>query len=474
MSIGINNIESTVKHGNLLIVDDDKLLLQTMVKMFEKHYNVKVAESGPEALQIIHSGYKPGVIVSDHVMPKMSGAEFLEKSMDTLPESIKIIMTADSSPKTIIMSINQAHAYMFIKKPFDNLELIQAVRLAFNAYNQKLRTKQKIDSLQSDSVTLENKILNYQTSINQIIIIFNSLIKKSEKFYYTDHTSSVRLIAKAISEKMGMGQSETSVLMQAVLLHNFPVTNLPESLFLANPNELEADDKVKYSMAFNNTISSLKKIEALKNIADILAAMWEHQDGSGYPKLLMGSQIPVFSHIIHLANYYHNMVYGVPYNEYLKTRGLGKLFQNKAVTRLRHDEVIRFLYRKASWFNIDVFTAFQELASSKSCDALTPADHNLEYTVGEPFPFQKDEEEESRDRGAASPFGRRKKKISVEKDVHIEDIEEGMVLSQNVVTKKGILVVRYDNTLDASKITKIKTLFNSGMINDHVSIKVKE
>lgn len=70
--------ETEGKKGNLLIVDDDINWLKLISSMLSKHFNIASAKSGPEGLDIIRSGFEPGVILSDLNLPIMNGIDFIK------------------------------------------------------------------------------------------------------------------------------------------------------------------------------------------------------------------------------------------------------------------------------------------------------------------------------------------------------------------------------------------------------------
>jgi len=118
--------------GNiLLIVDDEESIVLMLRKLFVPHYTVHSAQSGREALEQMEQGLRPHVIIADQRMPQMSGAEFLRQSMNFVPKSVRIVLTGYTDIKDIIESINYGHVYRFLTKPFNNADLLEAVRLSF-------------------------------------------------------------------------------------------------------------------------------------------------------------------------------------------------------------------------------------------------------------------------------------------------------------------------------------------------------
>ena len=68
------------ENKKVLIVDDDKFLLDMYsVKFTENGFEVKVAYSGPEALEAVENGYQPDVCLVDIIMPNMDGFEVINK-----------------------------------------------------------------------------------------------------------------------------------------------------------------------------------------------------------------------------------------------------------------------------------------------------------------------------------------------------------------------------------------------------------
>ncbi len=70
----------------IIYVDDQREILSTLSKdleMFSEYINIEECESAVEAIEIIEEidaeGGKVAIIISDHIMPEMSGVEFLSK-----------------------------------------------------------------------------------------------------------------------------------------------------------------------------------------------------------------------------------------------------------------------------------------------------------------------------------------------------------------------------------------------------------
>lgn len=124
--------EQTVK---ILIVDDDKGILQSLAHLLkDENFEVLTAESGAEGLEILKQSEGIGVIVSDQLMPGMSGIDFLCKAWDLAPDALRIMLTCYDSLNVEHEACYKAGAFRFITKPWRSEELLRALRDAVTTY----------------------------------------------------------------------------------------------------------------------------------------------------------------------------------------------------------------------------------------------------------------------------------------------------------------------------------------------------
>ena len=86
----------TAKKYNILIVDDDKFLLNMYSMKFTKEGMAVTAIGDPqEALEKLRGGLTPDIIVMDIVMPGMDGIELLTKirAEKLSPSSVVIVLS---------------------------------------------------------------------------------------------------------------------------------------------------------------------------------------------------------------------------------------------------------------------------------------------------------------------------------------------------------------------------------------------
>jgi two-component system, NtrC family, response regulator HydG len=113
----------------LLVVDDDPSNLDSLRIVFEREgYQVLSARGGREALDHVRSGHVD-VVLTDLMMPGMSGLDLLKgvKAIDPLVEVV--LMTAYGTVERAVEAMRQG-AYDFVTKPFKRIQIVKGVRRA--------------------------------------------------------------------------------------------------------------------------------------------------------------------------------------------------------------------------------------------------------------------------------------------------------------------------------------------------------
>jgi len=182
---------------NILIIEDEETLRESLKRIFMKDdFSVDTAESAEKALKLIETG-SYDVIISDIILPGISGIELLHRLHEELPEQIFIVMTAYASVDTAVKAL-RAGAYDYIMKPLVHEELKQVVR---NALRQR--------QLQTENVLLRREI-GKTYDFSSIIGISPALKSVIEE---------VRKIADTRSNVLLLGETGTGKELFARVIH---------------------------------------------------------------------------------------------------------------------------------------------------------------------------------------------------------------------------------------------------------------
>ncbi len=135
----------------VMLVDDEDLVLKALERSLRKEdFNIIAAGSAQQALEILKQK-RVDLIISDHLMPGMTGLEFLKLVKAKYPEVIRIILSGHADLDIVISAINEGEVYRFLTKPWSDGELKLNIRLALQnleliRQNQRLGAKVKKQS----------------------------------------------------------------------------------------------------------------------------------------------------------------------------------------------------------------------------------------------------------------------------------------------------------------------------------------
>jgi len=116
--------------ATILLVDDEASIRSALARaLHEPAYRILQADSPASALAILER--EPvDIIISDHLMPGMTGLEFLKLVRDRFPDTSRIMLTGHADMDTAVRAIQEGEIYRFLSKPCDRTELQVTVHLA--------------------------------------------------------------------------------------------------------------------------------------------------------------------------------------------------------------------------------------------------------------------------------------------------------------------------------------------------------
>ena len=115
--------------AHILIVDDEESIRSALRRVLRRDYKLSFAPSAKEALQLLRSE-RPDVIISDHLMPEMTGLEFLKRCRLLYPTIGRVVLTGQAEMTMVISAINEGNVFRFLTKPWDEDELKLTLHLA--------------------------------------------------------------------------------------------------------------------------------------------------------------------------------------------------------------------------------------------------------------------------------------------------------------------------------------------------------
>ncbi len=274
----------------ILFVDDEPGVLAAARRIFyDQPVSVITAASGEEALEILRK-QDVAVIVSDNMMPGMSGIQFLERARDLVPDTIRILLTGYADVQAAIDAINHGGVYRFLTKPWNNEQLHRTVMDGIHEHTM-------VADLKSAD---EAKLLSLAQAVE---------LKDS---YTHGHCEHVARYSLTIAAAAGLAGKQLRDIKYASWLHDCGKIGVPEEV-LNYPGRL-TDEMMFIVKKHSEWGADVARKAALPD-AVVKAILHHHEkyNGTGYPRGIAGEAIPVEARIVTIADVYDALVTDRPY-----------------------------------------------------------------------------------------------------------------------------------------------------------------
>ena len=204
-----HNDSQSVEHKPLvLIIDDNQDLLHLIEEILSPHFDCQLASNGEQGLQMAQE-YLPDLVLSDIMMPGISGLEVLSelKSSSLTAHIPVVLLTAKGDAETRIEGWkNRADEY--ISKPFHNQELVARInnilairKMSSSRYQQQFahltsQTNHEIDSEQNNQQQSDERDIDQLDIVSQH---FSEQLEQVLAHHYHDEHLTVATIAQELA-----------------------------------------------------------------------------------------------------------------------------------------------------------------------------------------------------------------------------------------------------------------------------------
>lgn len=302
----------------ILIVDDSNTDM-IMIKSILHDYQLRFAYDGIEALEIIEKEPDIDLMILDLNMPRMNGFEVLEAIQKT-PKYQKIatlILTNYDEMENEIRGL-ELGAVDYIRKPLNLESLRKRIQI-----HVKLKSVSK--TLEENNAVLEQTVQNRTKELVLTRdITIHALIGLLEvrDIESGNHTKRTQWIIKELCENLKMKNAYAEVLTDSYIkvifetapLHDIGKVGIPDNILL-KPGKLEPHEfeimkqhvvfginALKYEVQDNETP------DFVRTAMDCIAGHHEKYDGSGYPRGLKGSEIPLPGRLMAIVDVYDAII----------------------------------------------------------------------------------------------------------------------------------------------------------------------
>ena len=288
----------------VLVVDDEPGVVRAVERLLGgRGYEVQTAGGPVEAISMLRQR-EIAVLVSDHLMPEMTGLDLLSLVRRSWPKTVGILMTACKDVKVAEEAINRRLIRYFVTKPWDNQTFVNLVGEAAELHRQRGK---------SPMTFVKNAGLLEQLRDNSARAAFSlaRAVDARDRFTHR-HSENVAELALAIGRAMSFSDEELEELRVGGLLHDVGKIGVPDEV-LRKPGRLSRRELDAIRMHPEIGASIVEPVGFMWDIASIVWQHHEDHDGAGYPRGLMGDNIVLPARIIHVADAYEAMASGRVY-----------------------------------------------------------------------------------------------------------------------------------------------------------------
>lgn len=446
----------------ILLVDDEESIIRSLKRTFRKDGHAIIsAYNGMDALTLLsESSDSVSLIISDQRMPKMDGAEFLEKSIELMPDAVRFLLTGYSDMDAAIAAVNKGHIHRYLTKPWNDVQLRYEVVEALNHYELKLenrrltalthkhnqqlselnasletKVKERTWALKQQNKKLKNLNLKLEKNFDESLRLLCSLMESSNPTL-GKYMKKVAGLSVEIADVMGIGEDERSRIETAAMIHDIGLVGLPKNLSEKAEKFMTPKELRQYSQHPTIAAITLASIDRLEGVREIILCHHESINGKGYPNQLKKDQIPLGSQILAVAAAYQSVIDLWPKSEELLTSHATKYLVRKyqdnleisGNQNLRHDIGVGVVRSGVgNRFDPDVVNAFLDV---------------IEKTHS--------------------------KKVILK--LRYSDLKVGMILEEDLRIDDGRLLVVRGAVLDQATLDSIQGIGDRDMLSDKIMV----
>ena len=334
--------EITRDSGNasILVVDDEPFVTALVSRWLQAEgYRCACAGDGQEAVARLRRE-KFDLVVTDIMMPRMTGVQLLEKVQGDFPHTAVIVLTGVDDRKTAADALRLG-AYGFVIKPFEKNELL------INVANALMR--RGLEQIRDRyEVQLEDMVQKRTAELRRAQEEITLRLTAASEFRDTETGAHVRRMgryAEVLAARLGHPVEFAGLIRLAAPMHDVGKIGIPDSILL-RPGKLSAKEfeVMKTHTTIGAALLEGSGFALLETSREIALHHHERWDGTGYPDGLAGMQIPESARIVAVLDVYdalvHNRVYrpAMPEPQALSiiTEGSGTQFDARVLSAFLH------------------------------------------------------------------------------------------------------------------------------------------
>jgi putative nucleotidyltransferase with HDIG domain len=306
--------KATPKVVRILVVENGKSLRDSITSLLDStYYKYREAKNEIEALASLDSGEEFDLVLST-LMGNLEDVGLVERMHEKYPDIPVVIVTAAPDLQVALRALRHG-AYDYLLKPLEKEQLLSTVRRVL----ESRRIKRENDAYRTNLESLVNaRTQQWKNALADLERAYEIPLEvasdalQMKNAETAGHSKRVTAFAIAIAKNMHLPVEAITVIGRGAFLHDIGKMAIPNRILLKPTKLTEMEMAVMREHCLSGH-RMLKKIPFLVSAAEIVYAHHENYDGTGYPRGVKGTGIPMGARIVAIANTLDSITSDLPY-----------------------------------------------------------------------------------------------------------------------------------------------------------------
>ena len=334
---------SGVEPPLVIVVDDQaagRKILEQLIRSIDASLRVRTFEDPLQALEWIRRE-TPDLVLTDYLMPGMDGVTFT-RAMRAIPDcaDVPLVVVTVVEDRSIRYEALDAGATDFLNRPIDQHECRARCRNLLT-----LRGQQKIISNRAHWLEQQVQMATEAIQARER----ETLLRLAKAGEYRDegtgnHVLRIARYSRLVAEALSFGTQQCEDIELAAPMHDIGKVGIPDQILL-KPGRLTEDEYrvVQEHARIGYEILKDSPSHYLQLGATIALSHHERFDGSGYPRGIVGDEIPLAARIVAVVDVFDALTSARPYKRPWPVATAVRYISDKSGSHFDPNCVVAFL-----------------------------------------------------------------------------------------------------------------------------------
>lgn len=308
----MDDLTAAMAAARILVVDDNAANVALLEAMLEEEgYTDVTGLTDPREVVPLYERRRFDLVLLDIRMPHLDGHQVMErlaaiKGDDYLPI---LVLTAQSDTETRLRALASG-AKDFLTKPFDHLEVSSRIR-------NMLEVRILFNERRREAEILEQRVKERTRELHDTQLEIIRRLARAGEYRDNDtgsHVARMSLFSRRLAEAAEIGEIGLDLILPASQMHDIGKIGIPDNILL-KPGRLDPDERriIETHCEIGAKILAGHHSPLLAMASTIALTHHEKWDGSGYPRGLVGEDIPIAGRITAICDVFDALTMERPY-----------------------------------------------------------------------------------------------------------------------------------------------------------------